>query len=175
MNKWFGLMILVGFVVIGIIVYSFLRYERPLPKTMDAVDLVKYSGAWYEIALLPNRFEEGCQYTQANYTLKGNVIKVHNSCLKGDAKEKTEIIGKAWPIDNTQSKLKVQFHWPFSGNYWILFVDEKYQYAVVGGPSRKYLWFLAREKTIPDSVFKQLKTIAQEQGFDLTKLIKTVQ
>jgi apolipoprotein D and lipocalin family protein len=50
--------------------------------------------------------------------------------------------GKAWAVDSTNSKLKVQFFWPFSGDYWIVALDTNYQWAVVSGPGRDYLWIL---------------------------------
>lgn len=38
---------------------------RPPPEVAPSVDLVRYSGAWYEIAGFPNRFQKGCSSTSA--------------------------------------------------------------------------------------------------------------
>lgn len=56
--------------------------------------------------------------------------------------------GKAWAVDSTNSKLKVQFFWPFSGDYWIVALDENYQWSVVSAPGRDYLWILVCLKNI---------------------------
>ncbi len=81
---------------------------------------------------------------------------------------------KAYP-DTTNSKLKVQFFWPFKGNYWILYVDNEYRYAVVGVPDRRYLWILSRTPTLPKSTYQQLVEIAQAQGYDVSRLRMTDQ
>ena len=36
----------------------------------------------------------------------------------------------------TNAKLKVSFFWPFSGDYWIIELDNNYQYVVIGHPER---------------------------------------
>ena len=49
--------------------------------------------------------------------------------------------------NSDEAKLKVKFYLPpflpvipVVGNYWVLYLDEGYQYALIGEPSRKYLW-----------------------------------
>jgi apolipoprotein D and lipocalin family protein len=36
-----------------------------------------------------------------------------------------------------ERSLIVEFFWPFKGDYWILTLDDDYQYAMVGHPSKK--------------------------------------
>ena len=166
-------LIIVGLFFLG---YQWLSSRSKLipPKTAANIDLKKYSGRWYEIARLPNRFEKGCRCVVATYALDGNYIKVTNRCIK-NGKLKT-VTGKAWPVKNSNnSKLKVQFFWPFKGNYWIIYVDPAYRYAIVGGPRRKYLWILARNKKISSKDFSFLKQIAEKEKFDLTDVIHTDQ
>jgi apolipoprotein D and lipocalin family protein len=158
----------------GYWLYKKMHYVYPLPRTATNVDLQSYAGNWYEIALIPNEFEKGCSCTRATYTVVNDYIRVENSCKKETKKDYDLIKGKAWSTDKSNSKLKVQFMWPFRGDYWILHVDKKYQYALVGGPSRKYLWVLARTTKIQKKEYVKLVDIAKKQGFDVTKLVKTV-
>ena len=143
-----------------------------------SVDLHKYLGPWYEIMRLPNSFESGLTCVMARYSLKANGdIKVENSGHKTDdiATVKTAT-GTAWvPNPEEPAKLKVRFFWPFSGNYWIIALDPDYRYAMVGDPSRDYLWILAREKTLPEATLKNLLAQAQAQGFDTARLMLTGQ
>lgn len=169
------IIIFVILVVIGVVLFKILRPTYPFLQTAANINLKKYAGVWYEIALIPNKFEKGCSCTKAEYTLMDDYIKVKNSCYKSIENKFIEISGKAWPIDKSNAKLKVQFYWPFRGNYWIIYVDENYQYAVVGDPSRKYLWFLARETKITKQAYKKLVFIARQRGFDTTKLVSTLQ
>jgi len=147
-------------------------------KTVESVDLNRYAGKWYEIASFPQRFQKGCHCTFAEYTVtdKG-YVKVFNSCRRDSVSGKlSSITGKAFPVKGSNnSKLKVQFFWPFRGNYWIIELDENYSYAVVGDPGRNYLWILSRTKTMDDATYQMLLQRITEKGFDVTRLNKTVQ
>jgi len=140
------------------------------------VDIQKYLGTWYEIARFPHSFEKGLENVSATYSLKENgKIKVLNKGQNSE-NELSEIEGVAWiPDAKETAKLKVRFFWPFSGNYWIISLDKDYQYVLVGEPSRKYLWILARTKTLDDSIYSELIRIAKERGFDTDKLMKVKQ
>lgn len=150
----------------------------PPLETVESVDIQKYLGKWYEIALLPNRFEEGCHCTTAEYSLiDEETIKVVNTCNQDSADgEIDQANGKAFVVEGSDNaKLKVQFFWPFKGDYWILELDEDYQYALVGSPSREYLWILSRTPTLEEEILTQLKESAEQKGFDTSKLIYTDQ
>ncbi|MEI6093023.1 MAG: lipocalin family protein [bacterium] len=151
-------------------------------KSLDvvkSVDLSKYLGTWYEIARLPAWFERGCVGVTANYSIREDgYIKVLNSCKKNTLDGPTkEAIGKAWVVDKvTNAKLKVMFFWPFAGDYWIIDLDDKdYKYAVVGDPGRNYLWVLSRTPKMDEVLLKDLLDKAQKNGFDVDKLIRTLQ
>lgn len=140
---------------------------------VKSVDLQKYSGDWYEILKLPNRFESGLTCIMANYSIKPNGdIQVVNSGHKiGDVTTIKSSTGTAWVPDPAEpTKLKVRFFWPFSGNYWIIALDTDYKYVMIGEPSREYLWILGRDKSLPDETLKALLAQARSQGFDVTKL-----
>jgi apolipoprotein D and lipocalin family protein len=139
-------------------------------NTEDSVNLNKYMGQWYEIARLPNFFQNGCKKSKAEYEmLNDGYISVKNSCYKNN-----EIViakAKAWRSSNDSSRLKVRFFWPFTGNYWILYVSKDYNYAVVGEPSRDYLWFLSRTKNISIEQIEVMKKVALKNGYDIHNLI----
>ncbi len=149
--------------------------DLPVVKT---VDLQKYIGSWYELVRLPNSFESGLTCVMANYSLKPNGdIKVVNSGHKiKDTSKVSTATGTAWvPDANEPTKLKVSFFWPFAGKYWILALDSNYKYAMVGDPSRDYLWILSRTKTLPESTIDTLLAHAQSLGFDTSKVERTAQ
>ena len=150
----------------------------PLDVVGD-VDLDRYLGRWYEIASFPQRFQEGCVATTANYTLRDDGrIRVENECrdnsFDGDLRR---VEGVAWVTDpeRSRAKLKVQFFWPFSGDYWIIDLDPEYRYAVVGHPSRDYLWILARDQKIDPDEYEALLARIAAQGYDLGRLNQTPQ
>ena len=149
----------------------------PPMRTVDHVDLNRYLGTWYEIARLPNSFQEGCLCTTAEYELiDENTIRVTNTCRQDSALgDLDRAEGKAWVVPNSgNAKLEVSFFWPFKGDYWIIDLDkENYKYALVGTPSRKYLWILSRAPQLADSINNKLLSVAKQEGFDLTNFIKT--
>ena len=165
---------------IGVIFMSFLSFAcggsyAPLP-TVDHVDPVKYLGKWYEIARLPNSFQKQCAQSTAEYSkIDDETIRVVNRCSQTNSDKSDEVEGKAFIVPNSgNAKLKVQFFWPFKGDYWIIALDkENYQWVVVGEPSRKYLWILARHEAIDKELFSKLTDIAKEKGFDVSRLIVT--
>jgi apolipoprotein D and lipocalin family protein len=144
--------------------------KNPPLQTVEKVELNKYLGKWYEIAKFDHYFERGCSKANATYSLNpDSTIKVVNSCTK-DGKY-NEAIGKAYATDNTNSKLKVSFFWPFYGNYWVLDLGKEYEYAVIGEPSRKYFWILSRTATIDFKLKNKIILQMKSWGYDSKRLI----
>ncbi|SDF40429.1 apolipoprotein D and lipocalin family protein [Mucilaginibacter pineti] len=166
--------ILATSVVLGLAAFALSAHEKPL-KTVNYVDLKKYLGTWFEIAAFPQSFEKGCSCTSATYGLHtdGSII-VKNRCIKDGKLKVAE--GRAVVTDKgVNSKLSVQFFWPFKGKYWIIDLAKDYSYAVVGHPNRKYLWILSRRPTLDDQTYNQLVVRAANKGFDVRHLVKTEQ
>lgn len=140
------------------------------------VDLQRYAGTWYEVARYPNRFQKDCFATSVAYTIRGDgTVEVVNRCRSGSVNgEERSIRGTAWSVDPaTNAKLKVQFFWPFRGDYWIIQLDPAYRYAVVGHPKRAYLWILSRTPALDEQTYAAILDRLQEQGYDTEKLIRT--
>ena len=152
--------------------------EGPELKTVDYVDLDRYLGTWYEIANYPTKFQKGCYGTIAIYTLREDgKIRVENRCKQEMAGGKeSSITGVAWAADKrTNAKLKVQFFWPFRGDYWIIELDSDYKYAVVGHPKRKFLWILSRSPVMKAELYIEILDKIKGHGYDLGKIVVTKQ
>jgi len=143
---------------------------------VPAVDLKKYAGTWYEIARKPFSFESKLKCITATYILRddGKITVVNKGRLISDpAKIKTAKGVATIPDRNVPAKLKVQFFWPFKGNYWIMDLDKDYNYVLIGEPSFKYLWILARENKLDKDTLDRLFKKATESGYDITDIIMT--
>lgn len=149
----------------------------PLP-VVPQVDLKRYTGTWHEIARLPNRFQRACVAdTQATYTLRPDgKITVLNRCRTASGSTKSAT-GTARVADakGPNSKLKVTFFWPFSGDYWIIGLDAEYRWALVGEPGRDYLWILSRTPKLEEATYRHIVELARQQGFPTGSLMTTPQ
>jgi apolipoprotein D and lipocalin family protein len=142
------------------------------PPFVPKLDLARYAGTWHEVARLPTFFERGCVGVTATYVPEPNGrIAVINRCVK-DGKV-SEIRGEAWVPDPAEpAKLKVQFFWPFKGDYWVLDVAPDYSWALVGDPGRSHAWILSRAPTLDDATYARLVARLRELGFDSAALEK---
>ena len=147
----------------------------PLP-TVAGVDLARYAGAWYEIALLPNRFQKQCVAdTQARYRLDGDRVEVLNRCRQADGRV-DDTKGRAKVVEGSgNAKLRVTFFWPFYGDYWVLALDPDYRHVLVGAPSRQYAWVLSRTPQMDEAALQALLDRAAELGFNKAAFRRTPQ
>jgi apolipoprotein D and lipocalin family protein len=152
--------------------------------TVPSVDLKRYSGKWYEIARYPNKFQDQCVgNTTATYNLQENgTIEVINQCVKKDGTT-DDAKGKARIVDKTSNaKLEVRFAPAFLsfipsvwGNYWIIDLDDQYNYAAIGDPKREYFWILSRKPEMDDTTYQNILRRAEAKGFNPGKVVKTPQ
>jgi apolipoprotein D and lipocalin family protein len=148
----------------------------PPLQVVDHVDLNRYAGEWFEIARYPHGFQKGCVVSKATYSVDDGGIEVVNECFEqAEAGPVRSVTGRARVIDETtNAKLKVTFFWPFYGDYWIIDLDDDYRYAVVGHPTRKYLWILSRTRQMEETLYQAILVRLKEQGYDTAKLIRTI-
>ena len=156
---------------------------RPV-QTVDAVDLARYVGDWFEVARFPNRFQRSCAGgVKARYSVRvDGRIDVANRCLDGNGRV-VQAQGVARVVDaRTSAKLKVRFApaWlsllPFVwGDYWVIGLADDYSWAVVGSPDRAYLWVLSRTTVLDALPFETALAAARANGFDVDKLVSTRQ
>ena len=145
-------------------------------STVPELDLQKYLGTWYEIARYDHRFERGLMGVKADYSLRPDgKIKVVNSGYKNSLDgEYSEAIGKAKipRPEEEPGKLKVAFFWIFYADYFVLELDEDYQWALIGSSSDKYLWILSRTPQISPERYVDLCLLLAKRGYDTDKLIR---
>lgn len=143
--------------------------------TVPRVDLQRYSGRWYEIARYPNSFQRKCAgNVMAQYTQQADgSIQVVNSCLTRDGKKETAI-GRATVVPGTgNARLKVSFFGPFAGDYYVIGLAHDYSWALVGHPSREYLWILSRRPFMSPPRYQKIVDLAVAQGYDASRIQRT--
>lgn len=141
---------------------------------IQGFDIERYMGTWYEIARLDHSFERGMSRVTAEYTLQedGTVRVVNRGYVEAKNRWKTAEGKARFGQTPDLGYLQVSFFGPFYGAYVILELDvENYQYALVCGPSREYLWILGRQPDMDSETRQRLVDRAQQSGFAIGKLI----
>ena len=154
------------------------KMENIDTTTVESVDLKRYLGTWYEIARFPHSFEKGLVGVTANYSFrKDGKIRVLNQGYKGTLDGKfSRAEGKAKvPDPKNTSRLKVSFFLFFYGDYYVLELDEDYQWAMIGSSSPNYFWILSRTPQMDPEVYQMLLDNAEKRGYDLGPLIEVDQ
>jgi apolipoprotein D and lipocalin family protein len=135
-------------------------------------DAARYLGTWYEIARLDHSFERGLTNVTATYGRAGDAITVRNRGWRPDRCEWAEIEGTARFLSSPDvASLAVQFFWPVEGGYHVFALSPGYDTAVVSGPTRGYLWLLARTPEVDPATRDALVAEAAAAGFDTGALI----
>lgn len=148
--------------------------DKSVPlSVVTNLDLDRYLGKWYEIARFPNRFERGCQGVTAEYSMRPDgQIRVLNTCREGSPTGPARTADGVARVEGP-GKLSVTFvPWlPFArGDYWVLHLEPDYSLAVVGEPSGKWGWILARSANPPKAALDRAQAAMTRMGYDLSKL-----
>lgn len=143
-------------------------------EPINGFDVNRYLGTWYEIARYDHSFERDLEQVTAQYSMrKDGGIKVINRGFNPIKQTWKEAVGKAYFVGREDvGHLKVSFFGPFYASYVIFSLDiEGYEYAMITGPNRDYLWVLARQPKLSSDATQVLLKKAHEAGFDTKKLI----
>ena len=131
----------------------------------------KYLGTWHEVARFPVPFERNCSGVTAEYGMNADgTVSVFNTCRNPDGSVRSTIKGSAEIVG--PGRLKVKFpSVPFvKSDYWVLWVDQEYQTAVVGAPNGRSGWILNRSPKISPDRLAAAKEILDFAGYDLSRL-----
>ena len=162
--------------IISLGVLALLTSCASIPKNANPVqsfDIDKYLGDWYEIARFDFRFEKNLDNVMAQYSLNDKMnVNVINSGYNFKKEKWVSAEGVAkFRGDKNTAALKVSFFGPFYSGYNVIALDDNYKYALVAGKDLNYIWILSREKSIPENIKTEYLNIAQEIGYDTSKLI----
>lgn len=151
------------------------QHEEPLD--VARVELSRMQGKWFEIASLPRRSQAGCTGTTSEYQLKSATeLLVINECHEGNLQGAVKrVAARAVATDAAvPAKLSLDFGFAY-GDYWIIEVADDYSYAVVGHPTRDYLWILSREPSLPKPTLDGILQRSRALGFPVGILKYTEQ
>ena len=166
-------LLLLPVVLMGLVFSGCARLPEGV-SPVEGFELERYLGTWYEIARLDHSFERGLSRVSATYSLNDDgSVRVVNRGYSAERARWQSAEGRARFVERPDlGYLKVSFFGPFYGAYVVLELDrQEYRYALVCGPSREYLWLLARQPDLNGQTTARLIARAAELGFPVERLI----
>lgn len=148
------------------------KTEEMNTATVKELDLQRYLGTWYEIARFDHGFERGLVGVTATYSMREDgKIRVLNQGYRNSLDGELSVAEGKAKLTDEPGKLKVSFFWIFYADYYILELEENYQWALIGSKSDKYLWILSRTPKLEENVKNRILNHAVKRGYDTSKLI----
>ena len=147
-------------------------------NTVDYVDIERFMGDWYVIANIPTFIEKGATNAIESYKLgEKGVIETTFTFYQDSPDGEKKVYRPKGFIYNTKTNAewRMQFIWPFKMPFLIIDLDDDYQYTVIGYPSRKYVWIMARESKLSDEVYYSILSDLAEIGYDISQVNKIPQ
>ncbi|PRM88539.1 hypothetical protein CJ671_08680 [Aliarcobacter cryaerophilus] len=136
----------------------------------DFIDKVRFSGLWYEIARVENKFQTSCVASSVEYKLEDDgTYDVFNRCFENELNGKLiQYNGFAKLEDN---QLYMRYFFVFRSSYKIDYIND-YKTAVVVNDDYSNLWIMSRTPNIDkDELEKILNDL--KNRMDISKLIFT--
>ncbi len=149
--------------------------NRKLAKlqTVEYVDLQKFMGDWYVIANIPTFIEKGAVNAIESYRLDSEGrVKTTFTFRKDSVSGPEKKYNPTGFIYNrkTNAEWRMQFLWPFRSPFLIIDLDDDYSYTVIGIPSRKYVWIMAREHKMSEELYNKIISNLEKVGYDVTQI-----
>ena len=154
--------------ILFLIFVSFLKGADTM-KTVEFVDLEKFMGKWFVIALVPNMIEKGATNSSDTYALNDDgTIDITYDAIK-DGKER-QIKQKGTVIDkSSNAEWTIQMRKPFvpfmKFPFKIVYVDDNYEYMAVGYPKNTMGWIMGRSSQISSEDYDKIMSSLIDLGY----------
>ncbi|HVW95643.1 MAG TPA: lipocalin family protein [Mucilaginibacter sp.] len=159
---------------VSFLLISFLTIFTGIPnKSVDHVDLHRFSGTWYSLYSIPTMFDRGSRHTTTHYTLnKDGYYDVVTTCIKNEKGDTRSVKSKIFPDDDTpEGEMKAQFIWPIKIDYWVIDLAPDYSWAVVGHPDHRFLFIMSRKPEMDEKLHDQIVAKCKAMGYPVQELV----
>ncbi len=146
--------------------------------TIKPVDIPRFMGDWYVIAVIPTPIETKAYNAIENYKLDTDgTIATTFTYYKGafDGPLKTYHPRGFVNKESGNGLWGMQFIWPIKADFRIAYLDENYQRTIIARNARDYVWIMARTPQISDANYVEMTDFVKNLGYDMSKLRKVPQ
>ncbi len=151
--------------------------QPPMPP-VPHVDLDRFMGSWYVIAVIPSRFERHAYNAVESYAMQPDG-RIHTTFRYRDGPFDA-VVKTMHPIGTVQpgsgnAIWGMQFIWPIKAEYVVAWLDPDYRMVIIGRSRRDYVWIMARTPSIPEPLYELSVARVKALGYDPQKLRKIPQ
>jgi apolipoprotein D and lipocalin family protein len=152
--------------------------DKIIMKTVPYVDLNRFMGDWYVIANIPTFIEKEATNAIESYKLNaaGEIETTFSFYKKSPEGKKKIYTPKGFVFNSeTNAEWRMQFLWPIKTPFMIIDLADDYSYTVIGVPSRKYVWIMARDTSLDSVLYENIIQDLSGIGYDISKIQKVPQ
>ena len=142
------------------------------------VDIPRFMGDWYVIAVIPTVIETQAYNAVENYKLDSDgtiatTFTYYKAAFNGPLKtyHPRGFVNK----ESGNGLWGMQFIWPFKADFRIAYLDDHYQRTIIARNARDYVWIMARTPQISEENYQEMTGFVKNLGYDMTKLRKVPQ
>ncbi|MFT6631278.1 MAG: apolipoprotein D and lipocalin family protein [Bacteriovoracaceae bacterium] len=148
-------------------------------KTVDSVDMNRFMDRWYVIGGRLTTFEDGAHNAIESYSWneKENRVDIDFTMRVDSFDGKLKSIPQKGWIQNskTNAHWKISPFWPLKFNYLIIDLAEDYSWTVIGVPSQKWVWIMAKDWNMNPDDFDMIVSRIESMGYSTKDIIKVPQ
>ena len=146
--------------------------------TVKPVDIPRFMGDWYVIAVIPTVIETEAYNAIENYQLDkdgtiATTFTYYKAAFNGPLKtyHPRGFVKKA----SGNGLWGMHFIWPFKADFRIAYLDDNYQRTIIARNARDYVWIMARTPQISEENYREMTDFVKNLGYDMSKLRKVPQ
>ncbi len=130
-------------------------------------------GDWFVIAHIPTSVEAEAHDATESYALRedGDIDVLFRFCDGSFEGPAEELRMRGWVHDPaTNAEWRVRPLWPLGLSYQILELDPEFTTTVIGHPSGRYAWIMAREPRLPEERLAAIEERLRDQGYETDRM-----
>jgi len=143
-------------------------------QSVANVDLERFMGRWYVLANIPTPFDRNVVNPLEHYELNANGSVATTFSFRKPGGELKTLRMTGYPeAEPNNGSWGMQWIWPIRADYRIAYLDDAYEYAIIGRNKRDYLWIMSRTAYIQESRFEALIERAVSMGYAREDIVRS--
>lgn len=150
---------------------------RPM-ATVERVDLSRYMGRWYVIAMIPTDMEQDAYNAVETYTRNpdGSICTWYRLRSGSFSAPIEHLHSTATLVPGShQAEWRVHIYWLLNFQYLVGWLNGDYSQVMVVRSARDHLWYMARTPQVSKADYRAMLIRAAAMGYDTSKIVAVPQ